>query len=196
MATRTAHEQDVRSYLGFAAVVVLVVLLAALVLFQTKPATAMAPAPEAANVSSPVEIAAPVVELAQQRVEVETVAAPEPEAAVTEPVAVADPVVAVPAAPVAVAEIVTPEPETCMEDEPCWNCETMGNKICGTPASLPVCMEDEPCWDCETMGNKICGPASGSAAATLPDCHNLRLGEAWAGAAVTCTLDGVELSFK
>lgn len=20
------------------------------------------------------------------------------------------------------------------------------------------CAEDEPCWDCETMGNRICGP--------------------------------------
>lgn len=20
------------------------------------------------------------------------------------------------------------------------------------------CMEDEPCWDCATMGNKVCGP--------------------------------------
>ena len=24
---------------------------------------------------------------------------------------------------------------------------------------VPVeCQEDEPCWDCETMGNRICGP--------------------------------------
>lgn len=22
----------------------------------------------------------------------------------------------------------------------------------------PKCWEDEPCWDCETMGNQICGP--------------------------------------
>lgn len=21
-----------------------------------------------------------------------------------------------------------------------------------------VCHEDQPCWDCETMGNRICGP--------------------------------------
>lgn len=25
-------------------------------------------------------------------------------------------------------------------------------------ASEPVCEEDEPCWDCSTMGNGICGP--------------------------------------
>lgn len=22
----------------------------------------------------------------------------------------------------------------------------------------PVCEEDEPCWDCATMGNRVCGP--------------------------------------
>ena len=22
----------------------------------------------------------------------------------------------------------------------------------------PVCYEDEPCWDCDTMGNRTCGP--------------------------------------
>lgn len=22
----------------------------------------------------------------------------------------------------------------------------------------PACQEDEPCWDCTTMGNRICGP--------------------------------------
>lgn len=27
---------------------------------------------------------------------------------------------------------------------------------CGVP--LP-CSEDSPCWDCETMGNRVCGPA-------------------------------------
>lgn len=26
-----------------------------------------------------------------------------------------------------------------------------------TPTPEPVCQEDEPCWDCETMGNRICG---------------------------------------
>lgn len=26
-----------------------------------------------------------------------------------------------------------------------------------TPAA--TCHEDEPCWDCKTMGNKTCGPA-------------------------------------
>jgi hypothetical protein len=26
-----------------------------------------------------------------------------------------------------------------------------------TPTTAP-CMEDEPCWDCEVMGNRVCGP--------------------------------------
>ena len=25
-------------------------------------------------------------------------------------------------------------------------------------SNAPECMEDMPCWDCETMGNRICGP--------------------------------------
>jgi hypothetical protein len=27
-----------------------------------------------------------------------------------------------------------------------------------TLAPQPVCQEDDPCWDCETMGDRICGP--------------------------------------
>lgn len=26
----------------------------------------------------------------------------------------------------------TPTTQTCMEDQPCWDCESMGNHICGT----------------------------------------------------------------
>lgn len=61
------------------------------------------------------------------------------------------------------------------EDEPGWDCATMGNKICGstyteavilpdllypvTPAPAPTRdpYEDEPGWDCTIHGNKICG---------------------------------------
>jgi hypothetical protein len=25
----------------------------------------------------------------------------------------------------------------------------------------PVCQEDAACWDCHTMGNRICGPGKG-----------------------------------
>lgn len=27
-----------------------------------------------------------------------------------------------------------------------------------TTRTLAPCMEDEPCWDCSTMGNHLCGP--------------------------------------
>ncbi len=56
----------------------------------------------------------------------------------------------------------------CQEDNPCWDCETMGNKDCGPADTVtePVCEEDMPCWDCETMGNQVCG--------TIDDA-----GEAW-----------------
>lgn len=29
-----------------------------------------------------------------------------------------------------------------------------------TIPDVQTCFEDEPCWDCETMGNKICGPVT------------------------------------
>ena len=28
------------------------------------------------------------------------------------------------------------------------------------PETRPSCYEDEPCWDCETMGNMVCGPTT------------------------------------
>lgn len=28
----------------------------------------------------------------------------------------------------------------------------------GAAPSTAQCQEDEPCWDCETMGNMVCGP--------------------------------------
>lgn len=27
-----------------------------------------------------------------------------------------------------------------------------------SPAPVAACEEDQPCWDCHTMGNKVCGP--------------------------------------
>lgn len=49
------------------------------------------------------------------------------------------------------------------EDDPRWDCHTMGNLICGpgrgdsAPVEEGVCFEDQLCWDCHTMGNRICG---------------------------------------
>jgi hypothetical protein len=30
------------------------------------------------------------------------------------------------------------------------------------PADVPYCQEDEPCWDCHTMGNHVCGTTTTS----------------------------------
>ncbi len=52
------------------------------------------------------------------------------------------------AAPVIVEEVVVPEiivAEPVMEE---------------VPVTVPMCLEDQPCWDCATMGNKICGPVT------------------------------------
>jgi hypothetical protein len=33
--------------------------------------------------------------------------------------------------------------------------------------TTPECQEDEPCWDCTTMGNMICGPITPITATTV-----------------------------
>ena len=49
------------------------------------------------------------------------------------------------------------QPTTCQEDEPCWNCETMGNGICGDeptdePKDTPTPSTDTPPTDKPTVG--------------------------------------------
>ena len=34
------------------------------------------------------------------------------------------------------------------------------------PFEATACEEDMPCWDCATMGNRICGPQAPTVAAT------------------------------
>lgn len=56
----------------------------------------------------------------------------------------------------------TPTPVTQVqqqvhEDEPGWDCETMGNKTCGTAATQDHVEEDDPAFDCRLHGNKTCG---------------------------------------
>ena len=29
-----------------------------------------------------------------------------------------------------------------------------------SPAPVAQCFEDQPCWDCESMGNRVCGPSA------------------------------------
>lgn len=44
-----------------------------------------------------------------------------------------------------VMEPVFAQADTCMEDEPCWNCKTMGNGICG-PQVIEGCHFDGADW--------------------------------------------------
>ncbi len=41
------------------------------------------------------------------------------------------------APPATTTTTTVPDVQTCFEDEPCWDCETMGNKICGPGATPP-----------------------------------------------------------
>lgn len=105
------------------------------------PATAQAPALE-----SPTVATVPAPEVTAQPVE-----------SPAQPVQVAQPV-----QPVQVAQpVATPAP--CEEDEPCWDCKTMGNHICG-PVALPA------------------QPSNQSTANTVPaHKEDVPLGGAWAG---------------
>jgi hypothetical protein len=105
---------------------------------------------------------------------------------------------------------VEPAAPICEEDMPCWDCKTMGNKICGpitTPAppaptvpSIPpltdACSEfearaeDGSCvpltfWDTAP----IIPPHAEPNPSTKPDCDNLQLGDAHAGIGLVCHLD-------
>jgi hypothetical protein len=48
-----------------------------------------------------------------------------------------------------------PTPAVVQEDDPGWDCHTMGNRICGT------LQEDDPGWDCNVDGDRICGDPQG-----------------------------------
>lgn len=37
------------------------------------------------------------------------------------------------------------------------NCTPPSTTVPFDDGDLPPCAEDEPCWDCATMGNRICG---------------------------------------
>lgn len=48
--------------------------------------------------------------------------------------------------------------DECLEDEPCWDCETMGNRECG-PApthTLAPDAEPHPGFDCTAGGTRLC----------------------------------------
>ncbi len=37
------------------------------------------------------------------------------------------------------------------------DCEPTGEASSEGPVDTPVCEEDDPCWDCKTMANLVCG---------------------------------------
>lgn len=118
-------------------------------MFSFSPATADEPALSATPVAE-TAIVAPAVQLTEAEPSVQTVPAPVVEtpapvetAAPVATVAVEDtldtypaPTPSIPApTPTVPTNTATPAPRMpahdCLEDEPCWNCETMGNHICG-----------------------------------------------------------------
>jgi len=40
------------------------------------------------------------------------------------------------------------------------SCAGSGSQEQPRPVTSVACEEDEPCWDCTTMGNRICGSTS------------------------------------
>jgi hypothetical protein len=202
--------------------VIAVGVLLASVLFTFQPAaTADVPVVEPV-VSVETVITAPVVELPVVEPVVTTEAAPTPE-----PVVEVAPVVPVPVPAATATATAMAQPVS----EPVAPAETVvAPSVAVTePEPAPVCYEDMPCWDCSTMGNRICGldeafalsgyadfgtfrnaylgtypvytPSIGFRAVvsvinpafqyvfamTTPEiCASLKLGDAWAGVGLTC----------
>lgn len=50
--------------------------------------------------------------------------------------------------------------DNCINGYEETNCTTESDVEIGEPLTV-VCTEDMPCWDCETMGNLICGKDNG-----------------------------------
>ena len=57
------------------------------------------------------------------------------------------------------------------------------------PASVTTCAEDEPCWDCSTMGNKVCGNLTESQRAAAWDAWDAING--WSKMRSACTPEQV-----
>lgn len=111
------------------------------------------------------------------------------------------------AAPIYAATEAPTQAPTCQEDMPCWDCETMGNLICGNPVCADlglVTAEDLSCvpasfytataapTSCPTtwylFADGVCvdpstlQPTNDTTEATVPEnMGELALGDAWAG---------------
>lgn len=54
--------------------------------------------------------------------------------------------------PIAATTAAPANTATCMEDEPCWDCHTMGNMICGNGLALVVHPDGESDWHTDLDG--------------------------------------------
>lgn len=112
----------------------------------TAPSVALTePITEITTIPAPIPTPTPTEAPTEALIVAPTVALVEPTEAPTEP-APAPTEETYPAPPV--------EPNTagpvCMEDDPCWDCTTMGNKICGNPVCIAqglVTAADQTCID-------------------------------------------------
>lgn len=43
----------------------------------------------------------------------------------------------------------------------CTPLTTIFHPVTNPTTSVVRCEEDQPCWDCHEMGNRICGPGAG-----------------------------------
>lgn len=123
------------------------------------PAQNSAPVPAPSGISKPLAAAAKV-----SPAPVKTVKAPAPSAAPQQPAAPIIPAAAAPKisapkmsavpTPVKAAPVKAAPAPRCEEDQPCWDCVTMGNKICGADGINPECAEQSM----ETAPNGSCLP--------------------------------------
>lgn len=79
----------------------------------------------------------------------------------------------------------------CEEDQPCWNCKTMGNKICG-PIKAPVdCTPRKGfTWpaQCKAPTQWVDYGPTGLTSSQIQFCQHPYLGGAWAGSSIACKL--------
>lgn len=125
------------------------------------------------------------------------VAAPSPSQAAPSPSQAPISVPTTAPAPVVPAPTVTTAPAPCEEDEPCWDCATMGNMICGpveAPAQSAQAVQPVPAPAPVFKGvpvtvNPVIPPHAEPAPVTRTReefCVNPWLGGAWAGWELFC----------
>lgn len=122
--------------------IILVILFSVIALFSSPTQVATQPTTQEVVKSAPIQ--APTTQLTYEEPTVVTQPAPvqAPAPVQPAPVQVAPAPVSAPVQPAqTVAPVPTPTPTAAQ-------------------TTAPACEEDMPCWDCETMGNKVCGPTA------------------------------------